>query len=516
MISQLPAPAQRVVDASSSILQSKSQAIVSKTNVPPYGHRKHWFPRNDEDFGDGGAFPEIHIPQYPLGMGRQKTSSNALVMKTDKDGNVRYDELIRQGHSRDRIIHSKFTDLLPKPIDEADAELQKPSKDVIEETTEKTRQALEALIEQKVAAALPVRRAERTGPAEYIKYTPSQKGPAYNSGAEQRLVRMVEVQKDPMEPPRFNRKVSVKEQAEWKIPPCISNWKNPRGYTIPLDKRVAADGRGLQTVHINENFAKLAEALYTADRKAREAVEMRAEIERKVALKAKERREEQLQRIAKEAREARAGIRRPGFDPADEDSGIADREELRKERARDRAHDRNLSRTGADAKLRTQRDKNRDISEQIALGVPNPRANANSESLFDQRLFNQSSGLDTGFAGGTDDLYNIYDKPWRQESDIGSHIYRPRPKDTEIYGNDIESLKNQKKFVPGREFSGTDRGHRLDGPVQFEKSTVEEEDPFNLSKFLLEAKKSQKRPGDSSTDTSANRDTTHRKRDRRD
>ena len=61
--------------------------------------------------------------------------------------------------------------------------------------------------------------------------------------------------------------VSVKEQQEWKIPPCISNWKNVKGYTIPLDKRLAADGRGLQGVHINENFAKLAEALYIADRK---------------------------------------------------------------------------------------------------------------------------------------------------------------------------------------------------------------------------------------------------------
>lgn len=43
--------------------------------------------------------------------------------------------------------------------------------------------------------------------------------------------------------------------------------KSLQGYTIPLDKRLAADGRGLQTVHINENFAKLAEALYIADRK---------------------------------------------------------------------------------------------------------------------------------------------------------------------------------------------------------------------------------------------------------
>ena len=32
--------------------------------------------------------------------------------------------------------------------------------------------------------------------------------------------------------------------ADWKIPPCVSNWKNAKGYTIPLDKRLAADGRG--------------------------------------------------------------------------------------------------------------------------------------------------------------------------------------------------------------------------------------------------------------------------------
>ena len=31
---------------------------------------------------------------------------------------------------------------------------------------------------------------------------------------------------------------------DWKIPPCVSNWKNAKGYTIPLDKRLAADGRG--------------------------------------------------------------------------------------------------------------------------------------------------------------------------------------------------------------------------------------------------------------------------------
>lgn len=79
-----------------------------------------------------------------------------------------------------------------------------------------------------------------------------------------------------------SRKITVKEQKEWKVPPCISNWKNAKGYTIPLDKRLAADGRGLQQVHINEKFAKMAEALYIADRKAREAVETRTQLEKKL------------------------------------------------------------------------------------------------------------------------------------------------------------------------------------------------------------------------------------------
>jgi len=105
------------------------------------------------------------------------------------------------------------------------------------------------------------------------------------------------------------RKVTAKEQKEWKIPPCISNWKNAKGYTIPLDKRLAADGRGLQQVHINENFAKLAEALYIADRKAREAVEMRAQLEKKLAQKEKEKKEDHLRQLAAKAREERAGIR---------------------------------------------------------------------------------------------------------------------------------------------------------------------------------------------------------------
>ena len=103
MLSNLPAPSRSqeylkpvpVALASSSqqstalIMQGKagtraiSQPIVS-LNIPPYGQRvkQRFIPRNQEDFGDGGAFPEIHIMQYPLDMGRKDKVWRGVVVLT--------------------------------------------------------------------------------------------------------------------------------------------------------------------------------------------------------------------------------------------------------------------------------------------------------------------------------------------------------------------------------------------------------------------------------------------------
>ncbi|XP_009885359.1 PREDICTED: SNW domain-containing protein 1 [Charadrius vociferus] len=496
--------------------RSRQTALVSsRREPPPYGYRKGWIPRVLEDFGDGGAFPEIHVAQYPLDMGRKKKMSNALAVQVDAEGKIKYDAIARQGQSKDKVIYSKYTDLVPKEVMNVDdPELQRPDEEAIREITEKTRAALEKSVSQKVAAAMPVRAADKLAPAQYIRYTPSQQGVAFNSGAKQRVIRMVEMQKDPMEPPRFkinkkiprgppsppapvmhspSRKMTVKEQQEWKIPPCISNWKNAKGYTIPLDKRLAADGRGLQTVHINENFAKLAEALYIADRKAREAVEMRAQVERKMAQKEKEKHEEKLREMAQKARERRAGIK---THVEKEDGEARERDEIRHDRRKERQHDRNLSRAAPDKRSKLQRNENRDISEVIALGVPNPRPS--NEIQYDQRLFNQSKGMDSGFAGGEDEIYNVYDQPWRSGKDMAQNIYRPSKNvDKDMYGDDLEARIKTNRFVPDKEFSNSDRntrGRGRDGPVQFE------EDPFGLDKFLEEAKQhgGSKRPSDSS------------------
>merc|ERR1719166_457023 len=332
----------------------ESQGVVATRTAPPYMKRAGWIPRTVEDFGDGGAFPEIHVAQYPLNMGRDDgNKSNALAVQLDASGKVKYDVLARQGARKDKFVYSKFTDLLPAEVrgDDEDPDMIRPDEDEIKDSTEKTRQALEKLTNSKISAAMPVRAAEKQEPAQYIRYTPSQQGTAFNSGAKQRVIRMVEVQKDPMEPARFKinkkvprgppsppapvmhsptRKVTAKEQQDWKIPPCISNWKNAKGYTIPLDKRLAADGRGLQQVHINENFSKLAEALYIADRKAREAVDMRASLEKKIAQKEKEANESKLRELAQRAREERAGIR-----TSSKDEGEKERDEMRYERHKD-------------------------------------------------------------------------------------------------------------------------------------------------------------------------------------
>lgn len=61
-------------------------------------------------------------------------------------------------------------------------------------------------------------------------------------------------------------------------------------------------------VHINDNFAKFSEALFIADRHAREEVRERALMQQRLASKEKASKEENLRLLAQQAREQRSGI----------------------------------------------------------------------------------------------------------------------------------------------------------------------------------------------------------------
>jgi SNW domain-containing protein 1 len=487
-----------------------TEIVASNRNkrVPPYGQRQGFIPRVPEQFGDGGAFPEIHIAQYPLNMGRKDSNaSKAVSLKLDSQGRIKYDAIINP--NADRQVFSSHEDLAEKMV-EADS-MQRPDPEKEQEIASKTKQALEAIVNIRIQAAQPTlvhtHQQPQKGKPTYIRYTPSQQGENFNSGATQRIIRLTEAPTDPLEPPKFKhkkvpkgppsppvpvmhsppRKVTVKDQQEWKIPPCISNWKNAKGYTIPLDKRLAADGRGLQEFHINDNFAKLSESLYIAERTAREEVAKRAEVEKRLKMKEKEKKEEQLRKLAQEARMERSTTQIEGEEALDEkeEKQRLEREQIREERRRERERDLRIQRNKSSA----ARNLDRDIGERIALGQAVPQQS--SEAMFDQRLFNQSEGINSGF--GDDENYNIYSKPLFQGSSA-NQIYRPKKNDEETYGGeaDLQKLKDTSRFKPDKGFAGTEKAKedksQRTGPVEFEK----EEDPFGLDEFLAKAKTSSK------------------------
>ena len=431
---------------------------MQKSGPPPYGNRAGWRPRGQEDFGDGGAFPEVLVAQYPLDMGRKShSSSTALAVQVNAEGKVKYDAIARRGHDDKRIVHASFKDLIPlrQRADAGEINLDRPSEEEVQASKERTQNALAALVSGAVAAQKPknVNVGTRKDPT-YVRYTPAnQMGD--NSKKNDRIMKIVERQVDPMEPPKFKhkkiprgppsppppvmhsppRKLTAEDQEAWKIPPPVSNWKNPKGYTVPLDKRLAADGRGLQDVTINDKFAQFAEALFTADRHAREEVKQRALMQQRLAEKEKAQKEEHLRMLAQKAREERAGAgrrdsrtsrsRSRSYSESEsersgsEEEEVREREKMRREKMKEEERKFRQSRMGAERKLQVlAREQGRDISEKMALGLAKPTQS--TEGMFDSRLFNRTSGFDSGF---NED--QAYDKPLFAAQDAVNSIYRP-------------------------------------------------------------------------------------------
>ena len=484
---------------------------LQRNRVPAYGTRSGWRPTSVEDFGDGGAFPEIAIAQYPLDMGRKSSSSsNALAVQVDGEGKVKYDAIARQGHNDKRIVHASFKDLIPLRMraDSGDISLDRPSEEEVAAQTERTKLALSTLISGAVAAQAPknVKRASRNEPT-YVKYTPA-KQMGSNERKNDRIIKIVERQQDPMEPPKFKhkkiprgppsppppvmhsppRKLTAEDQEAWKIPPLVSNWKNPKGYTVPLDKRLAADGRGLQDVTINDKFAQFAEALFTADRHAREEVKQRAQMQQKLAEKERMQKEEQLRLLAQTARENRSRGKHNTRDrsssgsrsrsassvsrsDSDVEEATREREQMRRERRQQNEKQLRQSRMGAERRTQVlAREMNRDISEKVALGLAKPTQS--TESMVDSRLFNKTSGFNAGF---NED--QAYDAPLFVAQNTISSIYRPRTTvdddiDEDSRGTEYDRIRKSNRFeVLGK----ADKGF---------KGAAEAEVSFFINQFL--------------------------------
>lgn len=512
----LPAPQQAYQAPMSFTPTPKETRSVSSgpaKPIPPYGKRHGWIPRSVEDFGDGGAFPEIHVAQFPLNMGRKDRGGSAgreiVPLMSDASGNIKFDAIVQQGHRAGTIVHAGPGNAVGKSFSQD--QLARPDDEQIQETAEKTRKALEAKLDNKIKAGTPTHVAT-AGQTSFIRYTPANASASHNSGAGQRIIRMVEAPQDPLEPSKFKnvkaprgppsppvpqmhsppKALTKEEREEWKIPPCISNWKNNKGFTIPLDKRLAADGRGLQETQINSSFGKLAEVLYIAERNAREQVAKRNAIQKKLALQERDQREQELRELAQQARMERAGIVADmAHETPEEREARLQRDAIREQQRLKKEHEFRLERRGSKARAEAAavEAQERDITEKIALGLAVPKSN---EVQYDSRLFNQTQGMDSGF--GAEDDYNIFDKPlFGGEREAA--LYRAPTQDSDMYGDStsVEKILSTNRFKPDKDFSGVDRAQATgprSGPVEFERETT---DPFGLDKFLSDAKSGRKR-----------------------
>jgi len=383
-------------------------------------------------------------------------------------------------------LQSRYKDLAEKDVDKDS--LQRPSAEEEQKIAEKTRLALSKIVDLKIATAQPTHVAKQNQEPVFLRYTPQQAvvNDNMNSGAKQRIIKVQDMPVDPLEPAKFKtkklpnskdsppvpvmhsppRKVTVQDQQNWKIPPCISNWKNIKGYTIPLDKRLAADGRGLIDVQVNPNFAKLSEALYTTEQVARQNIEARAKMQQRAAAKKKAAKEQELDEMARKAHEEIAALaeRRGASELTEEDiEKREEREELRRDRERDLKRDFRMERMKDDKiKKKTVDDAERDISEKIALGQA---PGVSKDAMFDQRLFNQAQGMSQGFSA--EDSYDVYDKPlfkpntstyiYRADKNAGGDPMADEPADaseSKVKALLEQSKTDTSKFKPDREFKG--------------------------------------------------------------
>jgi len=188
--------------------------------------------------------------------------------------------------------------------------------------------------------------------------------------------------------------------------------------------------------------------LFTADRHAREEVKQRSLMQQRLNERDKQQKEDHLRALAQKAREERAGggrrdsrtsrtsrsrsgsysHSRSGSDSEDEE--VLERKKAREEKKRDEERKLRQSRMGAERRVQAlAREQNRDVSEKIALGIAKPTQS--TETMFDSRLFNRTSGFDSGF---NED--QAYDKPLFAAQDAISSIYRPRQNMDDDDGDD--------------------------------------------------------------------------------
>ena len=112
----LPRPSTQVDDLRRS--DEPIDAPVSLPSAPRYLSRSGFLPRSANHFADGGAYPEIHVAQYPPGLGvdaKNAAGGAVATVTVTASGDVNYDAIVAPGNGQGKIVHTKHADVVPKP-----------------------------------------------------------------------------------------------------------------------------------------------------------------------------------------------------------------------------------------------------------------------------------------------------------------------------------------------------------------------------------------------------------------
>ncbi|KAH8738734.1 hypothetical protein FG386_000525 [Cryptosporidium ryanae] len=375
-------------------------------------------------------------------------------------------------------------------------QLLRPSKEEELSIYKRTKKALDTELNRKQDNLLPFTGIKNEKKTEYIRYKSKEDTIGYNPMFSERIIKIVEKPKDPLELPKFRnrnlasvkktemvpilrsapKKLTQEEIKEWNIPPSVSNWKNPMGYTIPISMRVQADTRDLINYTVNERFSTLSETLYLAECNAREQIKLRNELLKQKKIREEMEREEKLRKLAEASRYERNSIN-VNLSSRGEDTEMYDkrRDDIdyikRIETEKRREIEREFRKERAGKKSKTLRDEDRDISEHIALGQSKPTSL--NETEYDARLFNKVSGLDSGFG---DETLDEYDKPLFNRMKRSSGLYTFE--ESRVEGN-IGGRVHVPSFSGAKGQYSNSQGRSR--PVLFER---DDDDPFGLDKLI--------------------------------
>lgn len=355
---------------------------------------------------------------------------------------------------------ASISDFVPLRQRDISLEAPFPSTSQINQTYVKTKAFLDSLLTKKSSLQLSSIANKDIVKREAIS--------SVKSGT-QRSVKVIEHKKDPLQPVTHRkRKVVVpseeiqapilhksddpsikptkEELDKWRIPSAISNWKNPNGFAISLDNRVAIESIKTDCPDNDkkDNFLLLSEALDEAEREARQRINIKQEAYKELEKEETLKKEQRLRHLAERARQDRENRRQY----ENEDHYVREMERNQRRRA-ERELERSNKMSTAEKLRRLAYQQGRDVSDKVVLNAA--KATETPDLQYDSRLFKKAA------SSAASSSNQIFDHPLFNNSQI-DNIYRPTTGSNLENEDIVDRLSNKKGRTGPVEFSAADDG----------------------------------------------------------